>query len=74
MCLSYIAFVQDKDTQSRDADTQYDRLETMKNRTNDISRQYWTLNDQYRLLNMSTLEAIEKYEKLKKDYDNNVRK
>lgn len=72
--MSYIAFVQDKDTQSRDADTQYDRLETMKNRTNDISRQYWTLNDQYRLLNMSTLEAIEKYEKLKKDYDNNVRK
>ncbi|CAF3482923.1 unnamed protein product [Rotaria sordida] len=65
------AFVQDKDTQSRDAERQYNRLDTMQNRTNDISRQYWILNDQYRLLNKTVFNAMENHEKLKLDHDNN---
>jgi hypothetical protein len=46
----------------------------MQNRTHDITRQYWTLNDQYRLLNTTILTAIENHEKVKLDYENNVRK
>jgi hypothetical protein len=69
-----LAFVQDKDTQSKDAETQYNRLDTMENRTLDITRQYWILNDQYRLLNTTVLNALEKHEKVKLDNENNVRK
>ncbi|CAF5099741.1 unnamed protein product, partial [Rotaria magnacalcarata] len=65
------AFVNDKDAQSKDAETQYSRLETMQNRTSNISRQYWILNDQYRLLNTTTLNAMETHEKLNVDYDQN---
>ena len=69
----FLAFVQDKDTQSKDAETQYNRLDTMENRTHDITRQYWILNDQYRLLNTTVLNALEKHQKVKLDYENNVR-
>ncbi|CAF3518338.1 unnamed protein product [Rotaria socialis] len=65
------AFVNDKDAQSKDAETQYSRLETMQDRTSNISRQYWILNDQYRLLNTTTLNAMETHEKLNVDYDQN---
>jgi hypothetical protein len=71
--LVLLAFVQDKDTQSKDAETQYNRLDTMQNRTHDITRQCWILNDQYRLLNTTVLTAIENHEKVKTDYENNVR-
>jgi hypothetical protein len=46
----------------------------MENRTLDITRQYWILNDQYRLLNTTVLNALEKHEKVKLDNENNVRK
>jgi len=69
----FLAFVQDKDTQSRDAETQYNRLDTMQNRTYDITRQYWILNDQYRLLNTTIVTALENHEKVKIDYQNNVK-
>lgn len=45
----------------------------MQNRTDDITRQYWILNDQYRLLNTTILNAIENHQKVKSDYQNNVR-
>jgi hypothetical protein len=70
----FLAFVQDKDTQSKDAETEYNRLDTMQNRTYDITRQYWILNDQYRLLNTTILNAIENHEKVKLNFENNVRK
>ncbi len=70
----FLAFVQDKDTQSKDAETQYNRLDTMQNRTHDITQQYWILNNQYRLLNTTILTAIKNHEKVKLDYENNVRK
>jgi len=72
--LVLLAFVQDKDTQSKDAETQYNRLDTMQNRTYDITRQYWIVNDQYRALNTTVLNAIENHQKVKLDYENNVRK
>ena len=68
----FLAFVQDKDTQSKDAETQYNRLDTMQNRTHDITRQYWILNDQYRLLNTTILNAIKNHEQVKLDFENNV--
>ena len=68
-----LEFVLDKDKQSKDAETQYNRLETMKNRTDDVTRQYWTLNDQHRLLNTTVLKAIEKHRKTKLDFERNVR-
>ena len=70
---SVLAFVQDKERQSKDAETQYNRLETMQNRTKDISRQYWTLNDQYRLLNTTIVEAMANHQKIKDEYDTKVR-
>jgi chromosome segregation ATPase len=70
--LPFLAFVQDKDTQSRDAETQYNRLDTMQNRTHDITRQYWILNDQYRLLNTTIVNALENHEKVKNDFEKNV--
>lgn len=46
----------------------------MQNRTDDITRQYWILNDQYRLLNTTILNAIENHQKVKSDYRINVRR
>jgi hypothetical protein len=46
----------------------------MQNRTYDITRQYWIVNDQYRPLNTTVLNAIENHQKVKLDYENNVRK
>ena len=45
----------------------------MQNRTNDITRQYWIVEEQYRSLNTSALNAIDNHEKLKLAYENNVR-
>jgi len=70
--LRLIAFVQDKDTQSKDAETAYNRLDTMANRTQDITKKYWILNDQYRLLNTTIVAALEKQEKLQFEYKNSV--
>ena len=44
----------------------------MQNRTQDISRQYWTLNDQYRLLNSTIVDAVGNHQKIKDDYETNV--
>lgn len=46
----------------------------MQNRTDDITRQYWILNDQYRLLNSTIVNAIETHQKVKSDYRTNVRR
>lgn len=66
------AFVQDKERQSKDAETQYNRLETMQNRTQEVSRHYWLLNEQYRLFNTSINEALENHQKIKSDLEQNV--
>jgi hypothetical protein len=46
----------------------------MQNRTHDITRQYWILNDQYRLLNTTIINALENHDKVKIDFEKNVRK
>lgn len=45
----------------------------MQNRTSDITRQYWIVEEQYRSLNTSVLNAIDNHEKVKLAYENNVR-
>jgi predicted DNA-binding transcriptional regulator YafY len=67
-----LAFVQDKETQSKHAETQYNRLDTMENRTQDISRLYWLLNDQYRSLNTTIAGAIDNHQRVQIDYNVHV--
>ncbi|CAF1447840.1 unnamed protein product [Adineta steineri] len=65
------AFVQDKDTQSKDAETQYNRLDSMQIRTHNITEKYWSVNKEYLLLNTTIHDAMENHTKVKFAYENN---
>ncbi|CAF0980234.1 unnamed protein product [Didymodactylos carnosus] len=61
-------FVQDKNSQSKNAETQYNRLQSIQDQIQNITGKYWELNDEHRTLNITVANALRELENVKALY------